>query len=106
MSGCPCTGLILAFCLAADADTGGGKKTLTGLDDLNGGNIGVQTGSSFDAAVRARFPDAKIQYYDTALESGKIDAFPGDEPVLLAIMQENSKLAIMEGELESFSVMR
>ncbi len=75
---------------------------------LPGRNIGVQTGTTFDEIVLEAMPDAKIRYFNSypdlaaALEAGKIDAFPGDEPVLRLMAAENNRLEILDGRLDSF----
>ena len=78
------------------------------LSTLPGRNIGVQTGTTFDQIVLDAMPDAKISYYNTypdlaaAVETNKIDAFPGDEPVLRLMAAENDRLEILDGRLDSF----
>ena len=68
------------------------------LSVLPGKNIGVQTGTTFDKIVLEAMPDAKISYFNTvpdlaaALEAYKIDAFPGDEPVLRLMAAESDRL--------------
>ena len=70
--------------------------------------IGVQTGTTFDAIVEEALPDARVSYFNSfadmaaAVEANKIDAFPGDEPVLRLMAAENDKLAILEDRLDSF----
>jgi len=83
-------------------------KADTSLEKLKGKRIGVQTGTTFDEIVLNAIPDAQISYFNTypdlsaALEANKIDAFPGDEPVLLLMMSENNKLALLDNRLDSF----
>ena len=78
------------------------------LEKLNGKRIGVQAGTTFDQIVQEALPDAKISYFNSypdmcaALESNKIDAFPGDEPVLQLMVAEHNKLAILEDRLDSY----
>ena len=51
-----------------------------------GKRIGIQMGSVFDHLVLEVIPDAELSYFNSmsdmvaALETGKIDAFPCDEP--------------------------
>ncbi len=58
------------------------------LEDLTGKNIGVQTGSSLEAAVPQVIKDPELFYFATisdgiiALRAGKVDAMVCDEPVL------------------------
>ena len=56
------------------------------VSDLSNKTIGILTGSVFDAIVSEALPDAKITYFNShadsvaALNAGKIDAIPADEP--------------------------
>ena len=78
------------------------------LEMLNGKRVGVQTGSVFDKIVLDALPDAVISYFNNtsdlaaALESNKIDAFTGDEPMLRLMASENDKLAVVEEYLAEF----
>ncbi|MBQ6962002.1 MAG: transporter substrate-binding domain-containing protein, partial [Clostridia bacterium] len=78
------------------------------LQDLNGKRIGVQTGTTFDEIVLETLPDAKVSYFNSypdmaaALEANKIDAFPGDEPVIRLMAAENNKLAVLEERMDDF----
>ncbi len=80
------------------------------LSALPGKRIGVQTGTTFDAIVLEAIPDAQISYFNSypdlaaALQSGKIDAFPGDEAVLRLMSAENDRLRILDGRMTSFDV--
>ncbi len=80
----------------------------TGIAQLNGKRIGVQTGTTFDAIVLESLPDAKISYFNSypdmaaALEANKIDGFPGDEPVIRLMASENGRLSILPGRMDSF----
>ncbi len=86
-----------------DAASDGGKS----LDRLNGARIGIQTGTSYTDTVLERLPDAQISYFNTytdmvaALETYKIDAFPGDEPVMKMMVAEDDRLELLEEPLES-----
>ncbi|MBR4539357.1 MAG: transporter substrate-binding domain-containing protein [Clostridia bacterium] len=78
------------------------------LQDLNGKRIGVQTGTTFDEIVLETLPDAAISYFNSypdmaaALEANKIDAFPGDEPVIRLMAAENDKLTVLEDRMDDF----
>ncbi len=83
------------------------RPTVSSLDELNGKRIGVPTATTFDEIVLKALPDAKISYYNNAdlaaaLEANRIDAFPGDEPVIRLMAAENDRLAILEDRLDSF----
>ena len=86
---------------AGDALTGTGAQMTAA--DLARATIGVQTGTTHDALVRAQFPDAKILYYNTyadllvALNEGKIDAFPSSELTLRPMLAQYPRLQTVEG---------
>ena len=79
-------------------------------EQLKTARIGVQTGTTYDEIVLNALPDAKIHYFNSyadiiaALESNKIDAFPGDEPVMRLLVAENRKLTILDNELDHFEL--
>jgi len=85
-----------------------GQSTVSGLDALNGKRIGVQTGTTFDKIVLETLPDAKVSYFNSypdmaaALEANKIDAFPGDEPVIRLMAAENDRLTVLEERMDDF----
>lgn len=80
----------------------------TSLSQLDGKRIGVQTGTSFDAAVFERLPNAEVAYFNnkadliSALQTNKIDAFTVDEPVVKAQMQQDDRLTYIPEYMESF----
>ena len=93
---------------ARKADAGDPKAEPDPFAQLTGRRIGVQTGTTFDAIVLNALPDAQISYFNSypdmaaALEANKIDAFPGDEPVLRLMAAEDSRLTIFSERLDSF----
>ena len=83
---------------------GCGKKptTITNLAALAGGKtFAVPTGTVADKFVLKRFPDAKIEYYNSALDcvlavqGGKADAAAYDLPVLKNIVARNEGLSVL-----------
>ena len=78
-----------------------GVKGLT-LDDLDGKRIGVLTGTISGQLAEARLPNAEVIYYNTqtdsltALETGKIDAWTTDQPVLRFMRIEHPELEILD----------
>ena len=72
----------------------------TSLDPLNGKSIGVQTGTAQEQIVQQSLPDAELSFFNsysdlvTALDTHKIEGFPGDELVLRLITAENPKKEI------------
>lgn len=98
--------LALGILLAA---IGCGKKEtiITGLDQLAGGKtFAVPTGTVCDQFVLKRFPDAKMDYYNSALDcalavqGGKADAGAYDLPVLKNIAARNEGLKVLSELIE------
>ena len=101
------TGAVYAETGAADGGRSGGGA-ITSVGQLNGKCIGCGMGTTFDEIVKRRLSDVTFRYFITysdiiaALQSGKIDAFACDEPVLRAIMRENSQVTMLPETLETF----
>ena len=81
--------------------SGGGEKT-TELSMLSGGKtFAVPTGTIADQFVMAKFPDAKIKYFNSALDcaiavkSEKADAAVYDKPILKNIAAKNEGLIVL-----------
>jgi polar amino acid transport system substrate-binding protein len=92
--------LLLAFLSLA----GCGKKgtAIVNLAELEGGKtFAVPTGTVADKLVLKRFPDAKLEYYNSvldcalAVQSGKADAAAYDLPVLKNIVARNEGLMVL-----------
>ena len=85
------------------------SASVTSIEQLKGGRIGVQTGTSFDQMVEENIPDATVEYYNTkadlvaALEGGKIDAFVVDEPVARLLAQENGGITWLQEYVDSYA---
>ena len=83
-------------------------KQITSLYELDGQKIGIVTGTIYDSIVKKALPSAQIAYFNgtgdliAALEAGKIDGFPGDEPALQLMKRENDNLTILDGYMDSF----
>lgn len=101
-------GTVMAVLKAETAPVTAAEGVYKTLDELNGRNIGVQTGQSFDAMISARLPEATLTYYNNkadlinALITGKIVSYAADEPVAKVQMQENDKLTYVPEYLDSF----
>ena len=102
--------LLSADAACAESGSASGSSMISGLADLDGKRIGVPTATTFDRIVRDALPDAHISYFNNnadlaaAMEAHKIDAFPGDEPVMRLLAAENGRLAILDERLESFEL--
>lgn len=74
-------------------------NTYTRISDFNGQKLGIKVGSSFEQPTIDNFPDSEYDYLDTdsdlllALQSGKINGFLEDEPVIKLMSLENHELA-------------
>lgn len=79
----------------------------TSLAELEGKRIGIQTGTTYDEMVTNYFSNVELQYFNTysdmaaAVEAGKLDAFPGDEPAIRIMAMENTKLAVLDENIET-----
>ena len=78
------------------------------LDELDGKQIGVQTGTTATEVIRERLPDAQISYFSTfpdmaaALKAKKIDGFPGDGLVVRMMAAEDPSLFVMDEKMRSY----
>ena len=90
----------------AEHGEGGAYKS---LKELDGKRVGVQTGTSFDAMVTDKLPNAKVEYYNTkadlvaALTGSKVDAFVVDEPVAQLVMREDKRLTYLPDYLDNYT---
>jgi len=80
----------------------GKESKITTLSMLKGGKtIAVPIGTIADQFVLAKFPDAKIKYYNTALDCAlavknkKVDALVYDKPILLNLAAKNEGLTVL-----------
>ena len=97
-----CLVLLLGIILALG---GCGKKEerITSLKMLEGGRtFAVPTGTAADQMVLKRFPDAKLEYYNSVLDcsiavrDGKADAAAYDKPILKNIAAKNPGLIVLD----------
>ncbi|MBR6953460.1 MAG: transporter substrate-binding domain-containing protein [Clostridia bacterium] len=76
--------------------------------ELNGQEIGVQTGTTFDKMVEQMLPDSVVQYFNgkadlvAALTSHKVAAFVTDEPVAEILARENSQITWLPDYLDRY----
>ena len=83
-------------------------EVYTGIDQLDGTRIGVQTGTGFDRMVTDRLPNAQVEYYNTkadlvaALTGQKVEAFAMDEPVVQLLMGENDQITYLPEYLDAY----
>lgn len=94
-------GIILILVLSL-AGCKGENKQITDLSMLKGGKtFAVPTGTTADKFVLKKFPDAKLKYFNSALDAalavkdGKADASVYDKPIMENIAAKNGGLAIL-----------
>ncbi|MBP3759347.1 MAG: ABC transporter permease subunit, partial [Firmicutes bacterium] len=103
-------GLIALYMLPAGGRNivpdSGSSEELT-YEDYNGKKIGILTGTNLEADSFKYFPDSEYFYFDgypnlnTALESGVIDAFLGDEGALKSIHAAQPQIDYLKERLTS-----
>lgn len=99
--------LLLAAVLAILPGAGGnGEKRRAGsYTEFDGKKIGILTGTNMEAATFEFFPKSKYLYFNgypdlnTALLSGTIDAYLGDEPALRSIHAEEPDIDYFRSRL-------
>lgn len=101
---------LFLFALIAICSLIGCGKEETGITNLSmlegGKTFAVPTGTVADQFVHRRFPDAKIEYYNSALDcalavkKGKADAAVYDKPILKNIAAKNDGLMVLPQLLE------
>ncbi|MEI6436973.1 MAG: transporter substrate-binding domain-containing protein, partial [Bacteroidota bacterium] len=96
---------LIPFLALVMALGGCGKKEerITSLKMLEGGRtFAVPTGTAADQMVLKRFPDAKLEYYNSVLDcsiavrDGKADAAAYDKPILKNIAAKNPGLVVLD----------
>ena len=96
-----CIGLLISafFVLSACKDTK--KEKITNLQQLDGKEFGVPTGTVADKLVLSKFPNAKFKYFNSildaalAVKTGKADVAAYDEPILRNIAAKNGGLTVL-----------
>ncbi len=77
------------------------REKITKLQQLDGKEIAVPTGTVADKLVLSKLPNAKFKYFNSvmdaalAVKSGKADAAAYDEPILKNIAAKNSGLLVL-----------
>ena len=84
------------------------REKYTSLSQLQGKAIGIQSGTSMDQTVISKISDVEFKSYDTypalvdAMKKGRVEAFPGDEPVILQLMANDSELSMINEFIDTF----
>ena len=104
------TAIVIASAVVGRERTGEGAgvsasdKNVT-YQDYNGRKIGILTGTNMEAESFRYFPDSEYLYFDgypnmnAALQTGKIDAYLGDEPALKSIHAEQPQIDYIKERL-------
>jgi polar amino acid transport system substrate-binding protein len=77
------------------------RGPITELQQLNGKEFAVPTGTVADKLVLSKFPNAKFKYFNSVLDAalavkaGKADAAAYDEPILKNIAAKNGGLVVL-----------
>ena len=77
------------------------REKITQLQQLDGKEFAVPTGTAADKLVLLKFPNAKFKYFNTVLDAalavkvGKADAAAYDEPILKNIAAKNGGLTVL-----------
>ena len=88
-----CTFLMLSGCSK--------REKITNLQQLEGKEFAVPTGTAADKLVLSKFPQAKFKYFNSVLDAalavkaGKADAAAYDEPILKNIAAKNNGLTVL-----------
>lgn len=94
--------LLFSFFLLTISACNKKENQITGLKMLEGGKtFAVPTGTIADQFVLKKFPDARIKYYNSALDcaiavkDGKADAACYDQPILKNIAAKNEGVTVL-----------
>ena len=77
------------------------RQKITDINQLEGKEFAVPTGTIADKLVLSKFPDAKFKYFNSVLDAclavrgGKADAAAYDEPILRNIAAKNSGMLVL-----------
>ncbi|MDO4741410.1 MAG: transporter substrate-binding domain-containing protein, partial [Eubacteriales bacterium] len=84
------------------ADTRSASRAIQSIDDLQGGNIAVLTGSIWDGVAREKLPDVDIRYFSSmadmllSVEQGKVNACLGDRTFYVNARWEDVPVSILD----------
>ena len=95
------SGAILIFSAFLMFSGCGKRDKITKLQQLDGKEFAVPTGTAADKLVLSKLPNAKFKYFNSvidaslAVKAGKADAVAYDEPILKNIAAKNSGLTVL-----------
>ena len=82
------------------------RQLYSSIKELDGKNIGVESGKTYEDTIKTNFPNSKIYYNSTdnlilALLQGEIEAFLLEEPVAKYYASQNANITYFSEKLES-----
>jgi polar amino acid transport system substrate-binding protein len=95
--------IVMALLLSCLSLSGCGKREkVTGLQQLEGKEFAIPTGTVADQLVLSKLPKARFKYFNTVLDAalavkaGKADAAAYDEPILQNIAAKNGGMVVLK----------
>ena len=94
--------IALFFCLCVMLSGCSKREKISGLQQLDGKEFAIPTGTVADQLVLSKLKNAKFKYFNSvmdaviAVKSGKADAAAYDEPILKNIAAKNSGLVVLK----------
>ena len=94
--------LMVFFCSCLMLSGCSKREKITGLQQLNGKEFAIPTGTVADQLVLSKLPNAKFKYFNSVMDAalsvkaGKADAAAYDEPILKNIAAKNSGLVVLK----------
>lgn len=98
--------LFLGGCQQDDRQQKTGLEYNT-LEEVNGKPVAVVSGMVLDLVAKQNLPQSPCRYYNTyadclaALKSGKVEAFPCDEPVARELTRVNSGIGYIRESMDT-----
>jgi polar amino acid transport system substrate-binding protein len=97
-------GMVIAlfFCSCLMLSGCSKREKISGLQQLDGKEFAIPTGTVADQLVLSKLPNAKFKYFNSvmdaalAVKAGKADAAAYDEPILKNIAAKNSGLVVLK----------
>jgi polar amino acid transport system substrate-binding protein len=95
--------IVMALLFSCLSLSGCGKREkVTGLQQLEGKEFAIPTGTVADQLVLSKLPKARFKYFNTVLDAalavkaGKADAAAYDEPILQNIAAKNGGMVVLK----------
>ncbi len=78
------------------------QEVINDVTDLNGCEIGLLLGASYNTSIQKMFPDSKFSFYSTYsdmiqdLKAGRIDSYIADKPIAMTHVRQSGELRILD----------